>query len=62
VFSGPNVTAVIAAQLTDPPDDPRTLNPDVPGPLATIILKALAKKRDARWKTAREMDEALEKV
>ncbi len=62
VFSGPNMTAVIAAQLTDPPEDPRTVNPDVPEPLGAIILKALAKKRDARWQTAREMDEALEKV
>jgi HAMP domain-containing protein len=62
VFAEPTVTAVIAAQLQDPPVDPRTLNTEIPEPLALMILKALAKQRNDRFAGAAEMYEALEAV
>jgi serine/threonine-protein kinase len=62
VFTAPSVTALVAAHLTDPPPDPRTLNADVPEAFSRLILRALAKKREERWQTAAEMGEALERV
>jgi eukaryotic-like serine/threonine-protein kinase len=62
VFQAPSVTALIAAQLQEPPGDPRQLNPEVSEAFARVILKALAKDRGARWQSAKEMFEALERV
>jgi serine/threonine-protein kinase len=62
VFVASTITALIAAQLTDPAPDPRTINRDVPESLARVILKALEKDRNARWASAVEMGQALERV
>ncbi len=62
VFSAPNVMALMAKHLEETPEDPRSLNPEVPASLAQVILKALAKKRDQRWSSAAEMHRALEEV
>ncbi len=59
VFSAPTVAALVLKHVQIEPDDPRTLNPDVPDGLARLILKALAKKREERWSSATEMYEAL---
>jgi hypothetical protein len=48
--------------VQDPAPDPRTYNPDLPEPLAGLILKALAKPRESRWRTAQEMLQALEQI
>ncbi|MBI4501472.1 MAG: protein kinase [Gemmatimonadetes bacterium] len=62
VFSAPTVTALMVKHLEAQPQDPREIVSDIPGPLAAVILKALAKGRDARWQTAAEMSEALDAV
>ncbi len=62
VFTAPNVMALMAKHLEETPPDPRNLNPEVPGSLAQVILKALAKKRDQRWSSAAELHRALEEV
>ena len=62
VFLEPTVTATIAAHLQDPPVDPRSLNPEIPEPLARVILRALAKERNDRYASAAEMYEALERT
>jgi len=49
-------------QVQDPVPDPRTFNPSLPEPLADLILKALAKPRENRWRTAQEMLQALEEI
>ena len=41
------------------PPDLRGLRRDVPKPLSEVVMKALAKTRDARWQTAGEMRQAL---
>jgi serine/threonine protein kinase len=41
---------------------PSTMNPAVPPELDAIILRALAKDRDARWPSAASMREALHRV
>ncbi len=62
VFEAPTVTALILAQVEQAPPDPRTLNPAIPQDLALIVLKALEKSREARWKSAAEFSEALDEV
>ncbi len=62
VFVEPTVTALIAAHLQDAPPDPRLLSADIPDALAELILKALAKPREARWPSAKAMYQALEEV
>src|SRR5207248_494367 len=62
VFNAPTVTALMVKHLEEQPKDPREIVPDVPPALAAVILKALAKKREARWQTAVEMHEALDAV
>jgi HAMP domain-containing protein len=62
VFQAPSVTAMVAAHLQDPPEDPHQVNPEVSEAFARVILKALAKERNDRWQSAREMFEALEAV
>ena len=39
--------------------DPRTRNADIPEPLARVILKAMAKEPDQRYRTAGELYDAL---
>jgi serine/threonine-protein kinase len=62
VFSAPTITALLVAHLEEQPKDPREIVPEVPAALSAIILKALAKQRDARWQSAGEMHEALDQV
>ena len=62
VFEAPTMAALILAQVEETPPDPRTLNPAVPHDLALIVLKALAKTPEARWKSAAEFTSALDEV
>lgn len=41
---------------------PRSINPEVPADLEKVILKALAKEPDDRYRTAEELSEAIEQV
>jgi len=62
VFSAPTVTALMMKHLEEAPRDPRVVNPELPARFAEIILKALAKQRADRWRSAVEMHEALDGV
>jgi len=42
-FTGPTPQALIARQLTEPPRPMRTVRPDLPAPIETAVLAALAK-------------------
>ncbi len=59
-FSSPSAAAVLDMQQHHPAPDLLRVRPDVPRPLAAAIARALAKTRDERWQTAREMLEAIE--
>ncbi len=58
-FEADTPWSLIAQHLEQEPPDPRTVNPEVPEPLARAVLKAMAKDREQRFQTAGEMYEAL---
>ena len=61
-FEGETTWALIAKHLEEEPPDPRSLNPEVPEPMAKVILKAMAKDAADRYQSAGEMHDALERV
>ncbi len=61
-FDGEKPVAVAMQQVSDPPDDPRTLRGDISPELAAVVLKALAKRPSDRYRTADEFARALEEV
>jgi len=58
-FKGDNEFAVRDAKLFGDPPPPRKLNPDLPKPLETVILKAIRKEPAERYDSARRMRQAL---
>ena len=47
-FTGPNVTAILSAVLTEQPSSAITLNPTMPAELSTLIDRLLSKDPDGR--------------
>jgi serine/threonine-protein kinase len=58
-FNADSPLAVIMQQLREPVPPPRSLNADLPEAIEPVILRALAKEPDARYRTAGELAEAL---
>ncbi len=58
-FEAETTWALIAKHLEEEPPDPRRLNPDVPEGLVAVILRALAKRPEDRFRNAAEMHDAL---
>ena len=58
-FNGPNTMAMLMALGTEEPPPVRSLNPNVPEPLAELIHQLLEKKADARPQSA---DEVVKRV
>ena len=54
-FSGNSAVEICAKVIRDDPLPPSQLNPKVPAELDRVVLKALAKKPEARYQTADEM-------
>ena len=50
---------MIAAHIRDAPPDPRSINPNIPGRLAAIMLRLLEKEPAARYQSAAELKQAL---
>ena len=61
-FAHPNEAVVLNRHLNEPPPSLRTLAPDTPQQLDAAILRALAKKPEDRWPSARAMLDALSKL
>lgn len=51
-FEGSDSLELLHALLARPPLSPQQVNPDVPGPIADIVLKLLAKTPDERYQSA----------
>jgi serine/threonine-protein kinase len=58
-FEGANVGRLLAAHLAQPAPDVRSVRPQVPDDLASVVAKCLEKKADERFQTARELAAAL---
>ena len=61
-FQADSAMKTLWQQANVAPRPPRELVPDLPPALEAIILKALAKHPDERYRTAQEMADALEGV
>ena len=58
-FEGESPQDVMRRVIEEEPTAPRRVNPDIPRDLETIVLKAMAKERDDRYQTARELADDL---
>lgn len=61
-FEADTPWTLVAKHLEEAPPDPRGLNGEVPDALATVILKAMAKKPEDRFASASEMHDALARI
>jgi serine/threonine-protein kinase len=61
-FAHRNMNVVIQMQMSGDPPDVRTFRSDTPPPVAEAITRALQRDRNLRWKSARDMESALEAV
>jgi serine/threonine protein kinase len=61
-FEADTVPEILAMQRKAPPPDPTTISPRVPGELAAIILRCLAKDPADRIATASDLEEALRRA
>jgi Tol biopolymer transport system component len=59
-FAGNTAQQIVAAQLTQSPEDLRTHRPAVPPPLAAFVMRALERRPADRWQSAGEMLSKLE--
>lgn len=59
-FSGPSPQAMIAMRFVQPAPSARDRAPDIPPALDEVVGRALARNREDRFATARELEEALE--
>jgi serine/threonine-protein kinase len=62
VFEAPSLTALLAKHIEETAEDPRHFNPDVPVPLAGVILRALEKQPEKRWTSADQLAAALDRI
>jgi serine/threonine-protein kinase len=58
-FEADSTWSLIAKHLEEDPPDPRSLNADVPAALASVVLKAMAKKPEDRYQSAVQLHDAL---
>ena len=61
-YQGDTPMSVVVKHITDPVPHILDVNPDLPPAIEEIIEKAMAKNRDERFSTTREMADALEAV
>jgi serine/threonine-protein kinase len=61
-FDDPSFTTVAIQHITMPPPPPRQLNPELSEATEAVLLKALHKSPEKRYKTAGQLIEALEKA
>ena len=59
-FAGNTAQQIVAAQMTQVPEDLRLHRPAVPVPLAALVMRALGRQPADRWQSAAEMLPRLE--
>ncbi len=58
-FEADTVYALVAKHLEEDAPDPQGYSAEVPTPLAQVVLRAMAKKREDRFQSAAELHDAL---
>ena len=58
-FPGEGFGEVLVKHLREPPQQPTQINPDIPKPIEKIILHALAKRKEFRVQSMKEMGRAM---
>jgi serine/threonine-protein kinase len=58
-FQGPSSAAILAQQLTEPPEPIRRHRPDVPEEMAVVLERMMEKSRGKRFQMASEVSRAL---
>lgn len=61
-WQGDSIVTVAAGRLLKPPPDPRTVMPNLPAPVAELVLKLMARYRDDRFASAHDTAIALESL
>ena len=61
-FVGESPVSIAYRHVTEDPVLPSRLNPDVPGALDAIVMKAMAKSADDRYQTAQELIDDLRRA
>ena len=61
-FEGDSVFAIAAARLVRPPPHPQERKPDIPDPIAKMIVKCMQRRREDRYGNAREIAVVFESV
>src|SRR5262249_27974627 len=59
-FDGSTHFEIMTKHLSEPPKRPSALGIDVPAPVEDALMRALAKRADDRWESAREMRKVLD--
>ncbi|MBX3263145.1 MAG: protein kinase [Labilithrix sp.] len=59
-WQGDTIVTVAAGRLLRPPPDARATAPEVPGPVAALVLKLMARRREDRFASAEDTAAALE--
>ena len=58
-FNDPSPTSVALQHITEPPPEPRSINPDLPPEAEKVLLKVLEKSPQDRYQTGSELMKAL---
>ena len=61
-YPGKTSYDILRKIFSDPVPDPRTVNPEIPGEIAAVVMKMIAKDPQKRYQTPDELLEALEKI
>ncbi len=61
-FDSDSPMSLALSHITNPPPPPQSVRPDLSHPVQLVILKALEKRPENRWKTATAMADALRKA
>lgn len=62
LFRGETDVQILNALLNDPIPRPRSVNPEIPEEIESVVMRALERPVEHRWPTAADFAEALEKA
>lgn len=61
-YPGKTSYDILRKIFSDPVPDPRSVNPEIPGEIASVVMKMIAKEPQKRYQTPAQLLEALAKI